>query len=92
LPVEDDSSCFSDDNGTTQVDSNSEYSSYETDLTDESDIEESDKSTSLLRDNEHPPEYYLRQLDEFDEEEYAKQDYSSGSTYLLNLVEEQWEQ
>lgn len=41
-------------------------------------------------DNEHPPEYYLQQLEEFDESEYAREDYSPGSTVLLDGIEEQW--
>ncbi|KAF2415628.1 hypothetical protein EJ08DRAFT_673832 [Tothia fuscella] len=68
---------------------------YETDATevtgDNEDGEPVD-SAWLLGDNDHPPEYYLRQLDELDETEYTEQDYSDGSTLLLNRIEEQWRQ
>jgi hypothetical protein len=47
---------------------------------------------SLSPDNDHPPEYYLRQLENFNEEEYVKEDYKKSSTRLLNRIEEQWSQ
>ena len=97
-PVDDNDSYFSND--TTNVDSGSEHKvAYETDLTDtDDDLEETihDGEDSnlirLLADNEHPPEYYIRQLEEFDESEYTKQDYSDGSTQLLDRIEGQWYQ
>jgi hypothetical protein len=97
-PVDDNDSYFSND--TTNVDSGSEHEvAYETDLTDtDDDLEETvhDGEDSnlirLLADNEHPPEYYIRQLQEFDESEYTKQDYSDGSTQLLDRIEGQWYQ
>ena len=81
---------------------------YETDATVDSDIDsdiDSDVDDEengygikakdcawLLADNEHPPEYYIRQMKHLDESEYAKQDYSVGSTILLDGIEEQWNQ
>ena len=44
----------------------------------------------LLADNVHPPECYIRQWEEFDELEYAKEDYNPGTTLLLDKIEEQW--
>jgi hypothetical protein len=44
----------------------------------------------LLADNEHPPEYYIEQWQNGDETEYLKQDYSPGTTVLLDRIEEQW--
>ena len=46
----------------------------------------------LSPDNDHPPEYYIQQLETFDEEEYVKEDYKESSTRLLNYMEEQWNQ
>jgi hypothetical protein len=44
----------------------------------------------LLADEVHPPEYYLKQMEEFDESEFTTQDYSDGTTRLLDRIEEQW--
>jgi hypothetical protein len=68
---------------------------YETDATEVTGDNEDGEPVDLawlLGDNDHPPEYYLRQLDELDETEYTEQDYSDGSTLLLNRIEEQWRQ
>ena len=60
---------------------------YETDLTDPTDVAE---SAWLLEDDDHPPEYYLRLAEDFDETEDAKEDYSAGTTLLPDRIEEQW--
>ncbi|KAF2647078.1 hypothetical protein K491DRAFT_763865 [Lophiostoma macrostomum CBS 122681] len=39
-----------------------------------------------------PPEYYIEQWQNGDELEYLKQDYSPGTTVLLDRTEEQWHQ
>ncbi|KAH8710137.1 hypothetical protein GQ44DRAFT_690349 [Phaeosphaeriaceae sp. PMI808] len=39
---------------------------------------------------EYSPDYYLRQLEAFDEEEYTRQDYKDSSTRLLDHIEDQW--
>ncbi len=44
----------------------------------------------LLADEVHPPEYYLKQMEEFDESEFTTEDYSDGTTHLLDRIEEQW--
>jgi hypothetical protein len=55
--------------------------------------DEDDKDGAYLSpDNDHPPEYYIQQLETFDEEEYVKEDYKESSTRLLNYMEEQWNQ
>jgi len=59
----------------------------ETDLTDPIDVAD---SAWLLADNDHPPEYYLQLAEDFDETEDAKEDYSLGTTLLLDRIEEQW--
>ena len=44
----------------------------------------------LLADEVHPLEYYLKQMEEFDESKFTTEDYSDGTTYLLDRIEEQW--
>ncbi|CAN9361177.1 unnamed protein product [Alternaria alternata] len=55
--------------------------------------DEDDKDGAYLSpDNDHPPEYYIQQLETFNEEEYVKEDYKKSSTRLLNYMEDQWNQ
>ncbi len=65
---------------------------YETDKTDLTDADDGDlKDTAeLLGGNAHPPEYYIRELESFDESSFDAQDYAPTSTLLLDRVEEQW--
>jgi hypothetical protein len=46
----------------------------------------------LLPKETHSPEYYLQQLEIFDEHEYTAQDYSGGTTRLIDRMEEQWDE
>lgn len=73
-----------------------EDSPYDTDLTEPEDEDMQDRDVNdaalLFADNEHPPEYYMQQLKNFDETEYTKEDYGKGTTALLNRVEEKWSQ
>ncbi|KAJ4307349.1 hypothetical protein N0V88_000733 [Collariella sp. IMI 366227] len=62
---------------------------YETDLTDANDGDVED-AAALLDGNAHPPEYYIRALEAFDESSFDAQDYAPTSTLLLDRVEEQW--
>jgi hypothetical protein len=90
---EDDASSFSDDCATrvnSELDSDF---SYNTDLPGESETDTKEKTCKpawLPPDNEHPPEYYLRQLGEFDEDEISKQDYADGTTNQLNVIKGEW--
>jgi hypothetical protein len=43
----------------------------------------------LLANEVHPLEYYLKQMEEFDESEFTTEDYSDGTTHLLDRIEEQ---
>ena len=43
----------------------------------------------LLTDKDHVPEYYLKQLNTFDEAEYTKEDYKPSSTCLLDRIKKQ---
>ena len=73
-----------------------------TDLTDidtsgdEDDINDGDKCDNvddealLFVIKDYPPEYYIQQLEIFDETEYMKEDYKSSSARLLDHMEEQW--
>ncbi|KAI1839461.1 hypothetical protein JX266_014328 [Neoarthrinium moseri] len=42
--------------------------------------------------NTHPPEYYRKAIEDFDEAEYDGGNYSEGSLLLLKAIEEQWNQ
>lgn len=46
----------------------------------------------LVVDPDHPPEYYLQQVEELDEAEFTQEDYAAGSTVLLDRMEVQWVQ
>jgi hypothetical protein len=46
----------------------------------------------LFADNEHPPEYYIQQLGNFDETVCTQEDYGKGTTALLDRIEEKWSQ
>jgi hypothetical protein len=74
----------------------SEDSRYDTDLTEPEDEEDQLQDISnaalLFADNEHPPEYYIQQLANFDETIYTEEDYGKGTTALLDRVEEKWSQ
>jgi len=73
---------------------------YETDLTEVLDVNldavgngEIANAAWLLGDNTHPPEYYLRQLEEdFDKSELTKQGYRPSINVLLDRTKEQWHQ
>jgi hypothetical protein len=73
-----------------------EDSQYDTDLTEPEDegsqAHDFNDAAVLFADNEHPPEYYIQQLTNFNETDYTKEDYGKGTTALLNRVEEKWSQ
>ena len=46
----------------------------------------------LHEDQDHPPEYYLNQLEEFEESDFTTQDYADATTALLDRIEEHWYQ
>ncbi|KAH0419558.1 hypothetical protein CcaCcLH18_14355 [Colletotrichum camelliae] len=67
----------------------------DTDATDVEDLYEDDDfdvedQVRLFDGNVHPPEYWRRNVEGFNEDPYACQDYSPGTTVLLDAVEEQW--
>jgi hypothetical protein len=77
-------SCFD-----TDKDSGSDTNPTEVD-TDVEEDDEADLSWLCDEDEDHPPEYYLQQLDDFDESEFTSEDYSENSINLLDLIEERW--
>jgi hypothetical protein len=93
---------YSSDDSTEFSDSGSECDAvYETDLTEDSEIddeattydgESGDITWLLAGNNEHPPEYYIRLMNEFDEVKDTEENYSEGTTLFLNRIEEQWHQ
>lgn len=54
---------------------------------DEADVED---QIALFSGNVHPPEYYRQAVEEFNESTFDCEDYSPGTTSLLDAVEEQW--
>ncbi|KAJ5938275.1 hypothetical protein N7466_001409 [Penicillium verhagenii] len=84
--------------------SDSDYSDREgtedtgsdTDLTepeDEADQARNAGDASLFfADNEQTAEYYIQQLQNFDETTYMQEDYGKGTTALLDRIEEKWSQ
>lgn len=49
-----------------------------------------DDQVQLFSGNVHPPQYYRRAVEEFNESAYDSQHYSPGSTLLLDATEERW--
>jgi hypothetical protein len=47
-------------------------------------------SAWLHADNDHPPEYYIRQWQKGNDGEDEEEDYSPGTKLLLDRIEEQW--
>jgi hypothetical protein len=82
---------LSDDSDATNSDSDLDEE-YETDLTSEGKYksENAKDLAELFADNEHPPEYYIQQLETFDETIYTQEDYRPGTTLLLDRVKKQW--
>jgi hypothetical protein len=66
----------------------------DTNLTDINAFADKDsKDEAWLFSNEgHLPEYYLQQLETFNKQEYAKEEYKDSSTRLLNCMKYQWNQ
>lgn len=68
----------------------------DTDLTEPEDEDDeafdTDDAALLFADNEHPREYYIQQLENFDDTVYTQEDYGKGTTALLDRVEEKWTQ
>lgn len=60
----------------------------ETDLTDVDAFAGKDDGDEawLCPNEDHPPAYYLQQLESFDDQEYTNQDYKDSSTRLLNRM------
>jgi hypothetical protein len=69
---------------------------YDTNLTEpkgeEVQLQDVSNAALLFTDNEHPPEYYIQQLANFNTTIYTQEDYSKGTTALLNRVKEKWSQ
>lgn len=73
-------------------DSDSEATSVEDlDVDDDLDLEiDFEDQIQLFGGNVHPPEYYRQAVKEFNETAFNSEDYSKGSTKLLDTVEQQW--
>ncbi|OAQ58191.1 C2H2 finger domain-containing protein [Pochonia chlamydosporia 170] len=81
-------SCFNEE----EVDlSGEETETTDVDLQDNDDLDIEDQ-IQLFGGNIHPPEYYRRGIEEFNESSFVGEDYSPGSTILLDAIELQWQQ
>ncbi|KAJ6199964.1 C2H2 finger domain protein [Bipolaris maydis] len=79
---------------------NSDYSAsntdhnieLDTDLTDVDEFANKNEKNKVwvFPNDDHPSEYYLQQLENFNKQEYVKEDYKDSSTRLLNRMEDQW--
>jgi hypothetical protein len=59
-------------------------------IEDVEDVEERINCAYLLADEIHLPEYYLEQIEEFDESDFTTEDYSKGTTRLFDRIKEYW--
>lgn len=71
-----------------------EYVESGSDLTDIDALpDEDDQEETLVSPyKDHPPEYFLQQLGDFNEEEYTQQGYSLSTTRLIDRMEDSWNQ
>ncbi|KAJ0418433.1 hypothetical protein BJY00DRAFT_302823 [Aspergillus carlsbadensis] len=65
-------------------DSNSDRDSTKENKEDQ--LWDSGNAALLFVDNKHPPEYYIKQLENFDETIYTQEDYGKGTTALLDRL------
>ncbi|KAJ5982545.1 hypothetical protein N7451_012645 [Penicillium sp. IBT 35674x] len=65
-------------------------SSSESEQSDQESPGDINDAALLFADNEHSPEYYIRQLQDFDETVYNQEDYGKGTTALLDRIEEKF--
>ena len=74
--------------GVAKDDSGPDATSIEAfDLDQEADVED---QLPLFGGNAHSPEYYRRAIEEFNESDFEGEDYSPGTTMLIDAIEEQW--
>ncbi|KAF5131527.1 hypothetical protein E5D57_007882 [Metarhizium anisopliae] len=72
-----------------------DLSGDETDVTDlnvHNDNLDVEDQIQLFGGNIHPPEYYRLGIEQFNESSFGGEDYSHGSTVLLDAIEVQWQQ
>jgi hypothetical protein len=81
--------CSEESDYTRPIDDNRDWDSDVT-LVDALDSSEDEDLAWLLPTEAHSPEYYVQQLKIFNEHEYTAQDYSDGTTRLIDRMEEQW--
>ncbi|KXX77138.1 hypothetical protein MMYC01_207556 [Madurella mycetomatis] len=75
---------------TSPTDIDDEESNDTGDFGDDCDDFDIEDQVQLFDGNLHPREYYLKQLKEFNEAAFDDEDYSEGSTILLDGIEELW--
>lgn len=92
-PVYTKDSDVSDSNSYIDTEDDTEPGDNETHLTAPSSDVDDETFECLMdqdEDRDYPPEYYLGQEENFDESEFAEQDYSDGSCLLLDYIEERF--
>lgn len=70
--------------------SDTDLTDFEDDAAPPGDSNDANDAALLFADNEHPPEYYIQQLQNFDETIYTQEDYGKGTTDLLDRIEGKW--
>jgi hypothetical protein len=82
-------SCFGTENEDSDPDTNP--TDTDTDVEPDDDIDDDiDVSWLIKQDNVHPPEYYLKQEEEFDEGEFDTEDYKDNTLRLFSVIKGLW--
>lgn len=88
--AESSSSDESDSSGSETSDSN-KYDADSTEIGNDDDQQkDAGDVAQLFADNEHSSEYYMQQLEQFDETSFSKEDYSRSTVVLLDGIEQKW--
>ncbi|KAF1964356.1 hypothetical protein BU23DRAFT_585611 [Bimuria novae-zelandiae CBS 107.79] len=75
------------DTDSTDVDASADEGDEDDDEDEDNDEDEDEDEAWLSPNEDHPPEYYLQQLETFDEQDYTKEDYKDSSTSLIDRIE-----
>ncbi|EFY90641.1 hypothetical protein J3458_013381 [Metarhizium acridum] len=84
-------SCFDEDEADLSGDETEATEATDLYVLENDDLDVEDQ-IQLFGGNIHPPEYYRRGIEEFNESTFIGEDYSPGSTILLDAIELQWQQ
>ncbi len=94
LPEDDVDTFYADDVAETGAHSDTDATSVEDPNTvDDEDLDlevDLEDQVHLFGGNIHPPEYYQQAIRNFNEAEYESEDYSDGTTLLMDTIEAHW--